>query len=207
MISAYGIALVALALLLVPATPALRLHALTGSGRRRTGARLRGGLRSLWGKRVTPATYRETDAGSDVALVADLLAASLTAGLPVPTAVRAVAAVTSGPVTEVLRSTGHALALGANADVAWQRARDIPDTAELARAACRTASSGSALAKQAAELAERTRHRAADRAEATAQRVSVLVAGPLGLCFLPAFLCLGVIPVVLGLATRLTVFP
>jgi hypothetical protein len=35
---------------------------------------------------------------------------------------------------------------------------------------------------------------------AAAQRASVLIAGPLGLCYLPAFLCLGIVPVVAGLA-------
>ena len=57
-----------------------------------------------------------------------------------------------------------------------------------------------ALAGQTAELAERTRADAADRAEAKAQKAAVAVAAPLALCFLPAFLCLGVVPVVLGLA-------
>lgn len=28
----------------------------------------------------------------------------------------------------------------------------------------------------------------------------MLVSGPLGLCFLPAFVCLGIVPVVIGLA-------
>jgi hypothetical protein len=28
----------------------------------------------------------------------------------------------------------------------------------------------------------------------------VLIAGPLGLCFLPAFVCLGIVPVIVGLA-------
>ncbi|CQD23359.1 type II secretion system protein F [Mycolicibacterium conceptionense] len=46
----------------------------------------------------------------------------------------------------------------------------------------------------------RSRHEAATSADAVAERASVLVAGPLGLCYLPAFLCLGVIPVVVGLA-------
>jgi hypothetical protein len=32
----------------------------------------------------------------------------------------------------------------------------------------------------------------------------VLITLPLGLCFLPAFVCLGVAPVVAGLASRLT---
>ena len=37
-------------------------------------------------------------------------------------------------------------------------------------------------------------------ATAAAERAGVLIAGPLGLCFLPAFVCLGVVPVVAGLA-------
>jgi pilus assembly protein TadC len=37
-------------------------------------------------------------------------------------------------------------------------------------------------------------------ATARAERAAVMVAGPLGLCFLPAFVCLGVLPVVVGLA-------
>jgi hypothetical protein len=38
------------------------------------------------------------------------------------------------------------------------------------------------------------------RAAATAERAAVLIAGPLGLCFLPAFVCLGIVPVVAALA-------
>jgi hypothetical protein len=40
-------------------------------------------------------------------------------------------------------------------------------------------------------------------AAATAERAAVLIAGPLGLCFLPAFVCLGIVPVVAGLAGHL----
>ena len=50
------------------------------------------------------------------------------------------------------------------------------------------------------ELAGDLRAEAADGARARAERASVLIAGPLGLCFLPAFVCLGVVPVVAGLA-------
>ncbi|EHR63528.1 type II secretion system F family protein [Saccharomonospora cyanea] len=147
------------------------------------------------------------DSATDSALALDLLGACLSAGIPVPTAAEAVAGVAVGSVGGVLRDAAHALALGASPESAWQRAREHPDTADLARAACRTASSGSALATQASALAERIRRAEADRIEARAQQTSVLVAGPLGLCFLPAFLCLGVIPVVLGLASRLNVLP
>ena len=46
----------------------------------------------------------------------------------------------------------------------------------------------------------RIRSTAADTAEARAQRAAVLITAPLGLCFLPAFVCLGVAPTVAGIA-------
>ncbi len=70
----------------------------------------------------------------------------------------------------------------------------------LLRLARRSAASGAALAQGVAELAAQSRHDAADSAGAAAERASVLIAGPLGLCYLPAFLCLGIVPVVAGLA-------
>ena len=39
-------------------------------------------------------------------------------------------------------------------------------------------------------------------AAATAERAAVVIAGPLGLCFLPAFVCLGLVPAVAGLAAQ-----
>lgn len=141
--------------------------------------------------------------GLRIAMTADLLAACLTAGLAVPVAVRAVASAAPAPVSSVLRSTADLLALGAEPARAWEPARRCPLTAELARAAIRTARSGSALSGAATTLARRARAAVTDEAEAKAQRAGVLIAAPLGLCFLPAFLCLGVIPVVIGLATQL----
>ena len=49
-------------------------------------------------------------------------------------------------------------------------------------------------------MADQCRHDAAHTAAAAAERAGVLIAGPLGLCFLPAFVCLGIAPVVAGLA-------
>ncbi|GLZ32966.1 type II secretion system protein F [Lentzea sp. NBRC 105346] len=125
----------------------------------------------------------------------DLLAACLRAGLPVATAVRAIEVPALDHVAELL-------ALGADPQQAWAKALEDPETAPLAVAARRTARSGTALAQAAAELAARMRADAGDRAEARAQRAAVLVAGPLALCFLPAFVCVGVLPVVLGLAAK-----
>ncbi|MBM7771402.1 pilus assembly protein TadC [Actinokineospora baliensis] len=127
----------------------------------------------------------------------DLLAACLRAGLPVPTAVSAVS-----DDLPVLRGVAEQLALGADPRQAWAAALECPHTKGLARAARRTALSGAGLAEVAGRLAEEVRGQVEHQAEARAQRATVLITLPLGLCFLPAFLCLGVLPVVLGLVAR-----
>jgi Flp pilus assembly protein TadB len=138
-----------------------------------------------------------------VAATWDLLAACLRAGLPVPTAIRAVAGELPAGAAQALRSSAELLALGADPDKAWAPATSCPDTAALARGARRAAQSGTALADLAMDLAATIRANAADAAEATAQRAGVLITAPLGLCFLPAFVCLGIVPVIAGLAARI----
>ena len=91
------------------------------------------------------------------------------------------------------------LALGADPAAAWAPALDRAATARLARAARRSARSGSAVAEVDHRAAD-VRAEAADTVTARAERAGVLVTGPLGLCFLPAFLALGIVPVVVGLA-------
>jgi Flp pilus assembly protein TadB len=135
----------------------------------------------------------------------DLLAACLRSGMPVPTAVLAVVDQLPRDVGQALRATADLLALGADPVAAWAPALAHPATAELARGARRTARSGTALAGVAAGLAANIRRSASDAAEARAQRAGVLITGPLGLCFLPAFVCLGILPVVAGLATQLSI--
>jgi len=109
-------------------------------------------------------------------------------------------------VARALRRAADLLALGADPAVAWAipseppaNPADAPVDA-LLRLARRSASSGAALAGGVAELADQSRHDAAHTATAAAERAGVLIAGPLGLCFLPAFVCLGIVPVVAGLA-------
>lgn len=135
----------------------------------------------------------------------DLLAACLRSGMPVPTAVLAVADQLPAEIAATLRRTADLLALGADPVSAWAQALSNPATAELARGARRTARSGTALAGVAAGLAAGIRQRAGDAAEARAQRAGVLITGPLGLCFLPAFVCLGIVPVVAGLTAQMSV--
>jgi pilus assembly protein TadC len=133
----------------------------------------------------------------------ELLAACLRAGMPVPGAVRAVAEGLDGPAGPALRRTAELLALGADPLQAWLPALECTATARLAKAARRSGRSGTALAESLTRLAAEVRAGAREQSEARAQRAGVLIAVPLGLCFLPAFLVIGVAPVLIGLATGL----
>lgn len=136
-----------------------------------------------------------------VAASLDVLAVCLTAGMAVASAAAATAPASPPRLAALLRRAADMLALGADPAAAWTTPASGDRHCEsLLRLARRSASSGSALAEGVAELAVSVRHEAADAARATAERASVLIAGPLGLCYLPAFVCLGIVPVVAGLA-------
>ena len=131
----------------------------------------------------------------------DVLAVCLASGMAVSSAAATAAPSAPPKLAAVLRRAADLLALGADPSVAWSISPDLPagsvdaQTDALLRLARRSASSGAALADGVAELADESRHDAA-----AAERAGVLIAGPLGLCFLPAFVCLGIVPVVAGLA-------
>lgn len=144
-----------------------------------------------------------------VAAGLDLLSACLLAGLPLATAVGAVAGTLAGApaMGAGLRRAADLLALGGDPAQVWDtlsdaKGSDAKGLDQIARMARRSADSGASLAAGAAELAAATRERVGDRALTATERAGVAVSGPLGLCFLPAFLCLGIAPVVLGLAGK-----
>lgn len=137
---------------------------------------------------------------ADLAPAWQLLAVCLEAGLPVPVAVAAAAEACPGDAASRLRRVGGLIALGADSAQAWAEAVDVPALGRFARAAVRSAGTGAALAQVARAECTRSRAGLVDAAQARAQRAAVRVTGPLGLCFLPAFLVLGVAPLVVGLA-------
>jgi pilus assembly protein TadC len=152
---------------------------------------------------------RRSASGEDPLAVAsslDVLAVCLSAGMAVSTAAAATAPTAPPVLARVMRRAADLLALGADPAVAWSAPPDLPagsldpQTDALLRLARRSAASGAALAEAVSELAAQCRHDAAHAAAAAAERAGVLIAGPLGLCFLPAFVCLGIVPVVAGLA-------
>ncbi|CAL9483832.1 hypothetical protein SUDANB171_03087 [Streptomyces sp. enrichment culture] len=136
-------------------------------------------------------------------LLAELLAACLAAGAAPGAAAGAVGGSLSGPLAAGLRRAATELRLGGEPAAVWKRFGQLPGASGLARRLELADVSGApAVATVAAEAAE-CRARRGRAAQTTARRAAVLVTGPLGLCFLPAFLLIGVAPVVIGLAKEL----
>ncbi|MFI0930717.1 type II secretion system F family protein [Streptomyces sp. NPDC021019] len=132
-------------------------------------------------------------------LAADLLAACIAVGAGPREAAAAVGQSIGGPVGDRLARTAAEIRLGGEPADAWGRFGEIPGAGPLARCLHRAGSTGAPAAEPVARLAESMRAERAAAAVARAQRAGVLITAPVGLCFLPAFLSVGVAPVILGL--------
>ncbi|MFB7590373.1 type II secretion system F family protein [Streptomyces sp. NPDC056169] len=136
-------------------------------------------------------------------LAADLLAACASAGAGPGEAAEAVGRSLGGPLGERLTRTAAELRLGGEPAEVWRRFGAIPGAEGLARCMERAGSSGAPAAEAVARHAAGLRAGRARTAAARARRAQVLISAPVGLCFLPAFLAVGVAPVVIGLAAGL----
>lgn len=132
-------------------------------------------------------------------MLADLLAALLASGATVRDALQAAAAAMPEPTAQALRPVVSAIDLGADPASAWRTA-SVAAHRPIVDAIVRAHESGapaSALLARAADDIRRERRRTV---EVAARSAGVRAVAPLAACFLPAFLLLGVVPVVASLA-------
>jgi hypothetical protein len=138
---------------------------------------------------------------ADPALLLELVAVALAAGAPVPTALVAVGAVWPGHAGVALVRAARALELGAPWDVAWTGAGAVP--LAVARALEPAWTVGASPVPLLRTAADRLRSRRRAEIRAAAGRLGVQLVVPLGLCYLPAFVLVGLVPVVVSLASGL----
>jgi pilus assembly protein TadC len=139
----------------------------------------------------------------DLPHLVGLLASVLRTGAAAEEAVRTVVAALPGPAADRLAAVPARLAVGLDPARVWADLADDPGLAPLGRALARSAASGAPVAAVVSRLADDLRDAARSRVEEQARAVGVRAAVPLGLCLLPSFLLLGIVPLVVGLLASL----
>lgn len=152
------------------------------------------------------AVRRRARMRADLPFAVHLLADALRAGAAVEAALGTVAEAMPGPCAEEFRSLRHRLALGMDPAQVWLDLADHPELAPLGRALGRAHETGAAVADNVSALATELRSRARAEVEQRAKRVDVRASAPLGVCFLPGFVLLGVVPLVVGLFASMHLF-
>ena len=138
------------------------------------------------------ARCRRADASggdTDAALACDLIASALACGASIP---RALDALADACAQEPLAWTASSLRLGATWEQAWEEAPTWADPLRDALEASWTA--GTAPEGMLARCASWERRARLVDAKTRAEELSVRLVGPLGAFFLPAFLLLGIAP-------------
>ena len=102
------------------------------------------------------------------------------------------------PLSEELAAVAARLRLGVDPATVWRDLAGHPQLGGLGRTVARAVESGASVAEAMQRLADdlRRQHRAA--METKARAVGVQAALPLGVCLLPAFVLVGVVPLVAG---------
>jgi Flp pilus assembly protein TadB len=135
-----------------------------------------------------------------LAIALDLCAAALRAGRTPADALAAALPAADHATAAALGRVAGLLRLGADPVRAWQVLDADGPLGSVAATAARSAVSGIRSATAFERLADEIRADCAAAAAARAQRAGVLAIAPLAACFLPAFVCLGIVPTVVGVA-------
>lgn len=129
-------------------------------------------------------------------LAIDLLAAAVAAGCPPVNAVDQVGRALGGPLGRSLTAAASAARLAPHPADVWSAIRDDPTLRPLARTLTAATTRGTSPVPALQRSAHEARETARWAAETRARAVGARAAAPLGLCFLPAFILLAIVPVV-----------
>lgn len=152
----------------------------------------------------SPAAARERRAVErELPALVLLFAAALRGGAPTSRALAVACEALPGCAAERLVGARARLELGLPAEDVWRGLGEDPVLAPLGHMLASAVRSGAPVAAAAQRLAEDLARDARGRAENRARTVGVRAAVPLGLCLLPAFLLIGIVPVVAGLLSTL----
>jgi Flp pilus assembly protein TadB len=142
---------------------------------------------------------RREAAAQDLPHLVGLLADALRSGRSTTEALALVTQALPGPAADRLTPVLPRLRLGVEPRAVWDRLAEDAALAPLGRMLSRAETTGAPLVESVTRLAETLAQDARGAVEDRARAVGVKAALPLGLCLLPAFVLLGIVPVVGGM--------
>jgi Flp pilus assembly protein TadB len=159
------------------------------------------------GRTESPATRRRrAELDRDLPAAVHLLGACLAAGAATSAALEAVASALPGAVAEELTLIRHRLELGVDPLTVWRDVGEHAQLRPLGRSMARAHVSGASVRDAVEALATDLAAQSRTRTDALARSVEVRAAAPLGACFLPAFVLLGVVPMIVGVFGAMSLF-
>lgn len=128
----------------------------------------------------------------------DLLSAVLDAGRPPVDAFAMVARATAEPLGSEFALIAGRLSVAGDEQAVWEGLRAKTEFAALGRAFRRAGRSGMPVGRVLGRLADELRRERRAASQERARSVAVATAAPLGMCFLPAFFLIGILPTIVG---------
>ncbi|MFC7496845.1 MULTISPECIES: type II secretion system F family protein [unclassified Nocardioides] len=155
--------------------------------------------------RAEPASERarRRAVARDLPHVVALLAAALRSGSSPADGIAQVCSALPGPAADRLAGIAARLSLGLDPVEVWSSLAAEPALAPLGRTLARAHDTGTPVVAAVERLAEELAQSARADVEERARAVGVRAAVPLGLCLLPAFVLIGIVPLVVALMTGL----
>jgi len=138
---------------------------------------------------------------ADVLPVVDLLTAAVSAGASPAFALHEVAGLSDGVTADALAHWSRRLRWGSEPTEVWSDMAAHEQFGRLGQVLLRSSTSGAPVAEALERLAQDERDRHRGQIEARVRQIEVKASAPLGLCLLPAFVLLGIVPLVAGAVT------
>ncbi|MEO6604119.1 MAG: type II secretion system F family protein [Aeromicrobium sp.] len=128
----------------------------------------------------------------------DLVAATLEVGRPPVVALGLAADATTDPLGSELGQLASRLAVAGDPVGVWTSLLHDPALAPVGRAFRRAERSGMPVAQVILGVADELRRERRARRRDDSRKVAVRTAAPLGVCFLPAFFLIGIVPTIMS---------
>lgn len=161
------------------------------------------GRSGRWWERLRPGRRKgRSRVAVELPQTLELMAVCLESGATLTAAAGTMRDLSPAATAEVLGGVVSALHLGRDPSEAWLGLADHPVWGPPARDLARSLRSGTGMTESLRVHAEEARRRRREEAMRAARAVGVKSVQPLMACFLPAFVLLGVVPLVASLVSR-----